>query len=56
MTPDELNAALVEQFKRLGDRSYIDNVMRDQFGTQTIKDLKPEQYSQLINAVAAIEV
>ena len=56
MTPDQLNATLVEQFKRLGDRAAIDKVMTEQFNVQSIKDLPAEQYVSLIEAVKAIEV
>ncbi len=53
MTPDELNAALVIEFGRLGSRNPIDTVMRE-MGVGSIHDLKPEQYSVLIEKVKAL--
>ena len=53
MTPEQLNAALVEQFKRLGSREPIDAVLRDH-GVQSITDLDPTQYQSVIDAVKAV--
>lgn len=55
MSTEELNAALVEEFKRLGNsREPIDKVMLEKFNTQSIKNIKPEQYGELLAAVRAI--
>ena len=53
MTADELNTALVAEFKRLGKRDPIDAVLRE-FGVQSITDLKEDQYAAVINKVKAI--
>lgn len=55
MTAAELNEKLVEQFKRLGKRDPIDQVMREQFQVQSINDLPESQYQALVDAVAAIQ-
>lgn len=55
MTMEELNAALVEEFKRLGgNRAPIDKVLNEQFQTQSVRNLKPSQYQGLLDAVRAI--
>jgi len=54
MTPVELNAALVVEFKRLGGRELIDEVMTKQFNIQSINDLAAEQRGALITAVKAL--
>jgi hypothetical protein len=53
MTPEELNNALVVEFRRLGNREGIDNAMAE-FGVTSVNDLKPEQYQQLLDKVKAI--
>lgn len=55
MTADELNAALVTEFKRLGNRDPIDAVLREH-GVQSITDLKPDQHSSVIDKVKAITI
>lgn len=56
-TPEELNAALVEQFKRLGSRDPIDQIMRaEPFCAQGLGDLTVEQYGPLIEAVKKVNV
>lgn len=53
MTADELNAALVTEFKRLGKRDPIDAVLRE-FGVQSITELKADQYQAVIDKVKAV--
>ena len=55
LSPEELNAALVAEFTRLGSREPIDAVMRAApFNAQSITDLTPEQYLPLINAIRTV--
>lgn len=49
---DELNAKLVEEYNRLGSREPIDEVLRE-FGVQSISNLKPESYAEVLAKVAA---
>lgn len=57
MSADDLNAALVEEFKRLGSREPIDKVLRSEpFQVQSIIDLHPEQYQSVLDAVRAVSV
>ena len=55
MTPEELNAALGVEFGRLGGREPIDAAMNS-LGVDRITDLKPEQYSVLMEKVRAVAV
>jgi hypothetical protein len=52
MTPQQLNEVLVEEFKRLGSREPIDNVLREH-GVQSISDLDASQYDAVVAAVKA---
>lgn len=54
MTVEELNAALVEEFKRLGGREPIEEAIK-QFtgGSPSIKSLDPSQYPAVLAAVKA---
>lgn len=55
MTPEELNALLVTEFKRLGGREPIAAVMgAAPFSADSITALAPEQYQPLIDAVRAL--
>ena len=54
MTPEELNNALVVEFRRLGSREAIDNAM-DELGVTSVNDLKPEQYNVLLTKVQGIK-
>ena len=55
ITADELNAGLIAEFKRLGDRQLISNVMAAApFNAVGITDLTAEQYAPLLAAVKAI--
>ena len=47
-----MNDMLVAEFKRLGSRAPIDEVLKT-FGAVSITDLKPEQYDAVIAAVKA---
>jgi hypothetical protein len=52
--PGELNAALVQEFTRLGgNRQPIDAAMQA-MGVTSINDLTPAQYPQLLTAVRAV--
>lgn len=54
-TPEQLNTALVEEFKRLGSREPIDAVMKaEPFAVNGISDLAVEQYDALVAAIKAI--
>lgn len=53
MTPEELNAALVVQFNRLGGREGIDQEMA-KIGASSVNQLTSEQYQPLLDAVQAI--
>ena len=53
MTPEELNNALVVEFKRLGSREAIDNAMAE-FGVTSVKDLPLAQYQPLLAKIQAI--
>ena len=54
MTPEELNNALVVEFRRLGSREAIDNAMAE-LGVTSVNDLKPEQYNVLLTKVQGIK-
>jgi hypothetical protein len=54
MTPEELNNALVVEFRRLGSREGIDQAMAE-LGVTSVNDLKPEQFSVLLAAVQGIK-
>lgn len=54
MTPQELNDALVAEFRRLGNREGIDKAMAD-LGVTSVNQLQPEQYQPLVDAVRAIQ-
>lgn len=52
----QLNDELYKHYVRLGnDRAPIDKVMQEQFGVMSINNLKPEQYQQLLDAVAQLQ-
>lgn len=53
-TKEELNAELVKEFQRLGDRGPIDTVLREKFNTTSITTLDPSQYDDLLAAVRAL--
>ena len=53
MTPEALNAALVAEFNRLGDRTPIDNVLKE-MGVTGVTELPAERYQELLNKVKAI--
>jgi len=50
MSAEELNAALVAEYNRLGSRDPIDEVLQS-FGVKAIGELEPEKYSQVVEAV-----
>ena len=54
MTPEELNNALVVEFRRLGSREAIDQAMAE-LGVTSVNDLKPEQYNVLLTKVQGIK-
>jgi len=54
MTPEEMNAALVAEFKRLGGRDPIDQAMT-QFGVTSVADLSGEMQQKLLATVRAIQ-
>lgn len=54
MTPEELNSALVIEFKRLGSRDAIDNAMAE-LGVTSVNDLSPDQYQPLLAKVQGIQ-
>jgi len=54
MTPEELNAALVVEYKRLGSRDAIDNAMAE-LGVTSVTALLPEQYQPLLDSVKSIQ-
>lgn len=53
MTAVELNAALVEEYNRLGSRDPIVAAMKS-MNAASINDLKPEQYAELLSKVRAL--
>lgn len=54
MTAQELNGALVVEFRRLGSREGIDKAMAD-MGVTSVNDLAPTQYQQLLDIVKAFQ-
>lgn len=54
MTPEELNNALVVEFRRLGSREAIDNAMAE-LGVTSVNDLKPEQFQPLLAKIQSIQ-
>lgn len=50
----ELNNAIVVEFKRLGGRVEIDKIMRDGYKAQSITDLTIDQYAPLLSAIQAV--
>jgi hypothetical protein len=54
MTAEELNASLVEQFKRLGEKQEPIREVMKAMGANSVLDLKPEQYSELLDKVEAL--
>jgi len=54
MTPEELNSALVVEFRRLGSREAIDNAMAE-LGVTSVNDLQPEQFTVLLTKVQGIK-
>lgn len=56
MTPEELNAALVEQFKRLGRREPIEEAIKKfTGGNPSIHALGVEHYSSVLDEVKAAQ-
>lgn len=56
MTVPELNAALVAECTRLGDRKKIDDVMAaEPFRVKVINDLDPSHYGALIEAIKRVK-
>jgi len=53
MTDEQMNAALVAEFQRLGGREGIDKVMAE-MGVTGVAGLNAEQQQQLLTAVKAI--
>jgi hypothetical protein len=53
MTMQELNSALVNEFKRLGGREGIDAEIK-KLGATSISEIDASQYSTLLNNVKAI--
>lgn len=53
MTPEQLNAALVAEMKRLGSRDPIDNALKA-MGVSGIQELPAERYAELLNNVKAL--
>src|SRR5690606_21181178 len=54
MTAADLNTALVAEYTRLGNkREPIDTAMRE-LGVQSVNDLAPEKYQELLDKVRAI--
>jgi len=53
LSPEELNATLVAEFKRIGDRKPIDDAMAA-LGVVSVGDLPNEKQAELIAAVKAI--
>jgi hypothetical protein len=54
MTVEELNTALVAEFKRLGGREGIDAEIA-KLGASSISEVDASQYAGLLNAVKAIQ-
>ncbi|MCP4967547.1 MAG: hypothetical protein GY926_20225 [bacterium] len=54
MSLEDLNAAMIVEFQRIGSREPIDNVMQTQFGVTGVTTLPAEQYQPLLDAVRAI--
>ncbi len=52
MTPEAMNAALIEEFKRLGGREQIDAVLKE-FGVTGVSGLNPSQYADVLAKVRA---
>ena len=53
MTPEQLNAALVEEFKRLGSRDGIDAALKE-MGVSGVQELPAEKYGELLAKVKAL--
>jgi len=53
MTPEELNEAMIVEFRRLGKRDPIDTVLA-QFGVSGVTQLEPAQYQPVLDAIKAI--
>jgi len=53
MTPEELNAKLVIEFKRLGKRDAIDTALAE-FGVAGVTSLTVDQYQPLLTKVQSI--
>lgn len=53
MTMEELNAALIQEFHRLGGREGIDKAIADH-GAKTVTDLDPTKYQAVLDAVKAL--
>ena len=56
MTSVEVNAKLVEEFNRLGDKQLILSVLNDKYGAAGVSDVDPSQYANLLADVAALQV
>lgn len=55
MSATELNSKLVAEVQRLGSRDPIDAIFRDTFGIQSLKELDPSQYQNLLDEVAKVK-
>ncbi|MDC0600093.1 hypothetical protein OAO65_02165 [Flavobacteriales bacterium] len=53
MTPEELNAAVLVEFNRLGTQDGIRAVMAE-MGVSGLTDLNPDQYAELLAKVRAL--
>lgn len=53
MTPEQMNAMLVSEFKRIGDRAPIDAAMQE-LGVTSVANLSAEQQQALVAKVQAI--
>lgn len=54
MTAEQLNAAFMVEFKRLGAREPIDAVLT-QYGVSGVQQLTPEQHQPVLAAVRALQ-
>lgn len=55
MSATELNSKLVAEVQRLGSRDPIDAIFRDTFGIQSLKELDPSQYQNLLDEVMKVK-
>lgn len=54
MSPEELNAILVQEFQRIGNREPIDAAMAE-LGVTSVTDLPADKQHELVNKVRAIQ-